>query len=1002
MALEAAGAAGLACAGTGPEDVDETLVPALLSNGFCALESGLEPAALQRALDGAAELRRSDRFYQPHDLVADGLLGPEGSSSIAELRPPGPDGDPSGLRTVDDLISNVGLDLLPHFGLFGDPSHRSVAVVHEAGAPGEGLKLEDADVTKWLEKFLRHKLMVIVFLGPMEGVLRLQVYGDDDAEAHEVPTPPGTIVILRPDIISHQHVALGKAIAISSFFVQAGHFHKAHRTGGFVMCPPARELDRWAMQRVRELKLQAEEPDLNTDIPRAFQRAMNLNFFTGSVAAVRGLSCNFPGSSAADTFFRTFAPGADVISSVPFLRWDHSLFYDPSPEGWKLARTYSNHGAFMDGIELFDCKFFGLSVHESKNMDPHQRHILETGYDALMRMGMKKNTLMNSTGSVYVGHSFGDWGFVDKAMDMAGGGPTGAAGCVAANRLSFIFGIKGPSMAIDTDASSSLTAVYMTAESIQKKGRALASDFGVGIGAQLMLTPVWWPQHCAMGRLSAKGRCFTFDIGATGYVRGEGVAAVAMKPMVREVDGKVMQQDSDQPFVGVIAGSNINTNGKSPTLGAPNGLAEQEVVTNAVRNAGIAAEDVDAVEAHGAGFLLADVIEVSSLMRAHRYTEEEGPLAITSSKTSVGNMVETSGMGSLIKALLSAQYGFMACSQHLREVNPHMDINEAPVMLLSEHLSYPRQNSLTGVMSQGFGGTNVYAIVWGMLDENKVHIGSFPSSYEHITFWPGGGGYLRKEDRPDRDYQICGSWLEWSTAEPMKDEGNGVYGYTVTLGDNCWEQFQIFLDGDPSKALHPGEPGQPDAVRGPSESLAASTWLIDGRDNTLPLAIEDGQAPKARRAARPGDRYRVRLRVAGRWRAVSWGVEAPLGDGESPPPESFGKYYVSGTWNGWGLEELERQPDAEDLYSATVMLPFGSANFQIVRNRDFAQVFHPGAESREPSGGPALGPDEGGEGLYWSITHTPGAKITIELRRVLEEGKVVRRVSWRPAAALAE
>lgn len=914
------------------------------------------------------------------------------------------------------MITSIGVALGPYTDWLGfDISHRSNLLVHETGIPDNAPPLTEKDVTRWLEKFLRHTAMVIVFLGPMEGVLTLQLFNEEEAEAHEIATAPGTMVVLRPDILSHHHVALGKTLAVSSFFINAHAFQKRHPTGGWIMCPAARELDRWAMERVRGLKAQ-DQDELNWDpaIPREFQRAMNLSYFRGNMVAVRGVSCKFPGSWDMDVHFRSFTGGADFITHIPYTRWDHDSYYHESPECWRWGKTYSKHGGFMDGVDLFDQKTFSLSLAETRGMDPHQRQILEVGYECLVRMGKKKSTLMNSTGSVYVGHAFGDFGFVEKTGDAALSGPTGGAGCVAANRLSFVLGMKGPSMAVDTDQSSGLTAVFMTAESVQRKGRGVIADFGVGMGAQLMLTPIWWTQHCAMGWLSTRGRCMTYDAAASGSVRGEGCGATGMSPLSEVIDGRYVK-DETLPLVGVLAGASLNTNGKGASLAAPNGMAEQEVIADTIRNAGIASQDVDAVEPHGAGNPLSDVIEVGSVVRAHRY-QDFTPLGVTSVKTVTGNMMECGGVASLLKNLMGAQWGFMACNLHLRELNPHLDLVNQPVNLLSEHLSYARKNVLGGALSRGFGGTNVYCINWGTLDEQRVRPPPTSLHRQRIHFWPGGGGFLDASDRPEKGYYIIGSWVEWCDPLPMEDEGAGVYGYTVTLGENCWEQFQVLLDGDMQRALHPGgaKVGKDTPVYGPEDGIiGACNWIIDGRCDWVEVpALEDTEGATASDAngevqyqlvpvetldrGRPGDKYRVRLHIAGKWRMISWDKEkeAATEDDGTRPVECVGKYYVVSSWNNWDYEELQQDPSVKGLYFTEATLPWSTGEFQLIRNKDPHQVLYPSAAYANEDA-EVQGPDEGDLGLCWFISGRPGDTFRIEFQRTLTSSDDSKRVSWR-------
>mmetsp|Transcript_130196 Transcript_130196/g.417852 ORF Transcript_130196/g.417852 Transcript_130196/m.417852 type:complete len:1033 (-) Transcript_130196:55-3153(-) len=1003
------------------DDYAEDIATALATKGFCTIE-GFSSEALQRqVLAEVEDLRVSDRFYQPPDEIAAGLLGAEGSAQIANLRKfSGGDGvateSAEGLREVDTAMGELCSLCREYSDILGfEAPFYSTGVVHEAGVPDQAPVLRHKDIDVWLDKFLRHKVMAISFFGPMEGVLRLQVYGDEEAEMHEVLTKPGMLVLLRPDLMSHEHVTLGKAIVVSSFFLDAHAYHKRHPEGGWILCPHAVVLDRWAMKKLEALKSRVrDDGDWDPDIPREWQRAMNLNFFTGHMTAITGLSGRFPGSWDVENWFKSQAGGPDTVIAVPIMRWDHSQVYDESPDCWKRGKTFSNHGGFMDGADLFDNKFFGISIAEAKGMDPNQRHLLEVSYDALFRSGQTKRSLMNSPGSVYAGNQAFEIAFVEVPQECRGCGPTGGAGCIAANRISYLLGMKGPSMGVDTDTASSISALYLTTESIQRKGRGKAADYGVALGCATMLTPLWWHQHVAMGWMTFKGRCLTFDASASGYVRAEACAGVALRLLATAVDDQVVV-DEKSKIHGMIAGCSINSNGCGAGLAAPNGEAEQELVAESIRNAGICALDVDQVETHGYGSYLGDVVEVSSLMRAHRRPDAEGsplaPLSVTSAKTLSGHTMETCGIASLLRVVLSAQYGVATANLHLRVVNPHMDIVDAPISILTESLDLWRLRNFSGVLSKGFNGTNGYCVAWGTMDSDKVKQSPGLSACRpQIHFWPGGGGELEPEQRPMEGYCIVGSWGEWRAPEPMEEESCDVFGCTVTLGANGWEQFQIWLDGDPQRVLHPGLSQGPrlSPVEGPDEGLegGASSWLIDGsgsapavsssalaRGETTPDS--DAVIPSSSagiRLGRPGDRYRVRLSIAGKWRSIDWERLERTDTLAVPSATLLGRYYVTANWNSWDLDELEPDTAEEGLFSAVVQLSRAEGAFQILRNRDWSQVFHPSDFSQDPEN--LVGPDDGGYGLDWFLGGEEGDFFRLEFRRQLHDGVDRCRIAW--------
>lgn len=1019
-------------------------VACLAAKGFCVIDFGFDEVALEQAQEEIRGFEKAGRWRRVNAIIQEGLLGGEGSAFIAELDPPGQqhdaEPDKSMVTTMDRAMTTLGFHMEPYLDSLGiGVSHRSVAVVHQAGEMDEeNVPLTETEVAKWLGQFVRHKVMVLIFLGPSVGTLELRPYGYDDVEAevHELKLPPGTVVVLRPDLMSHRHSARGDSIAMSTFFL-GGQPHRNVPSGGLRLIPPAKELDDWTMGRLRELKEQMSDSSIwNPNIPRDWQNAMNHMYHKGQMIAIRGTACKFTSHEDPETFTRMSCGGPDFITEVPMSRWDHTQHYDPELDSWRSYKSYCKHGGFMDGIELFDCKIFNLSPNEAKVMDPHQRLILETGYAALHHMGLRKNTMVNAACGVYVGCGNLEWAMMPKEQDGGAFGATGAALSISSGRFSFTLGLKGPSMTLDAEAATGAVAVYMGAESLQRKGRAAPTDFAVSIGAHLLLAAVWWPTHCASGWLSERGRCLTFDASASGYVRSDGIAAVAMKRMVEVVDGEMVGggspthgPDSNNPPVGMLAGAMMNNNGKGASLAAPYGPAEQEVIADAIRNASVSPLDVDAVEAHGSAALLHDAVEVASLLRAHRSEDyKDLPLVLSATKTMIGNQIEVAGLASLLKAIYCEQAGAATPNMHLRLLNPHSDSLSQPSCLATEGVEFRMQSSFVGVKASGFGGSNAYLLTWGQVGVDRGAQQPTPLAQDRIAFWPGGGGVLERAMQPTESYMIVGSFSEWADPEPMEpEEKEGVYGYTLTLGENRWEQFQIWLDGDSTRVLHPSEPKamKGAAVLGPSPSAHGCNWLIDGRLGTqqqqpaafqfpevllgpggpasaaLVREVDDSPSPRRRAIAagppRPGDLYRVRLRLAGKWRTVDW-ERLPPGPAtfSISPKVKPGRYYVAGSWNDWVLEEMAPDQKEHGVFRLDVVLTRSAGEFQIVRNRDWSQVFYPQKPRALGSvDSPVQGPDDSGHGLNWYLGGVPGDQFDILFsRQVGMDGSDERHISW--------
>mmetsp|Transcript_36285 Transcript_36285/g.63943 ORF Transcript_36285/g.63943 Transcript_36285/m.63943 type:complete len:911 (+) Transcript_36285:171-2903(+) len=883
----------------------EQIANVLGFKSFCVIDAGISQQDLNAAEEDTDKLNEKGKFYVPPHQVKLGLLGPSGSGQITELET---DADlcrthGTGIQAIDDIMDRCSVELSAYVDNLGfDFSHRTATILHShtSGSDADdGTPYKEKEVTKWLTIFSRHKIMVLTIIGPNGGTLELKPYWEFEAETYDVEVKPGTIVMLRPDVLSTRFVSdgQGKVLAASCFLLM-GRALKKHGQ----CCrstPEAQELDAWVGDRLQQIKDDETQDSMwDPDIPREWQTFMNHTYFkaAGAVIAVRGIAGRFAASWDTDAWYCGFPLGADYASEVPVERWDHSFHYSEEPESWKDMKVYCKHGCFMEGVDLFDPRIFGISPAEAKTIDPNQRMVLETGYDALVRSGYSRQRLMNMSAGMYCGFGTTEWDFTDAEKDTGAFGATGVAAAIVSNRLSFCLGMKGPSMTIDTEGSSSMSALYMAAEGIQKKGRGHATEISLAQGVHLMLSYVWWAQHCAAGWLAKEGRCFSFNATADGYVRSDSCTAACLRPIAEPVDDSRMDiRDEEDPFVGILASCVMNHNGAGASLTAPNGVSEQENIVDAIKDAQIAMENVDAVEAHASAGFLADAIEVGSILRAHRFEDHGSPLAITALKTGCGNAVEAGGLAAFIRVLLSGERGTIMPQAHLNQINPHIsDYDGSPMMIMTEASDYKMLSSFTGSMSKGFGGTNVYAIAYGQVSEERFPEPEVPPD-DRIVFWPGGGGRAMKA----KAYTIRGSFNRWEVAEPMTQEIDVGYTFVVTLGEARLVEFQILLNDNAKQVLHPDwSYARKDAVvQGPNPAEGVEgglNWCIDGRGERLEgwfrkedmisgaevLEVDEDERGNpivkqeffqaAGDVGNPGDQYKITLLLAGKWRSVTW------------------------------------------------------------------------------------------------------------------------------------
>ena len=421
--------------------------------------------------------------------------------------------------------------------------------------------------------------------------------------------------------------------------------------------------------------------------------------------AIVGMGCRFPGGADnPETFWQLLRDGVDAISPIPPERWDIEAYYnsDPSVPG----KMYTREGGFLEGVDQFDAEFFGISAREAASTDPQQRLLLEVSWSALENAACSPESLSDTATGVFMGIYMHDY---SKVMSQAGNpedidafSAMGNSLSVAAGRLSYILGLKGPSVAIDSSCSSSLVAVHQACQSLRQQECSMALAGGVCLN----LAP---DTSIALSRtrmLSPDGRCKTFDSSASGFVKGEGCGVVVLKRLSDAV------KDGDN-ILALIRGSAVNHNGSSSSLIAPNGVAQQGVIRQALNNGNVKPEEVDYVEVQGTGTSVGESIEVGALTAVYGKARTSEKLAIGSVKTNIGHTEAASGVASLIKVVLSLQNQQIPPHLHLKEPNFYIDWENIPITVPTKLTPWKKgtKQRLAGVSAFGFSGTNAHVIV---------------------------------------------------------------------------------------------------------------------------------------------------------------------------------------------------------------------------------------------------------------------------------------------------
>ncbi len=429
--------------------------------------------------------------------------------------------------------------------------------------------------------------------------------------------------------------------------------------------------------------------------------------------AIVGLSTRLPGDmNSPEETWQALLEGRDAITDLPEGRWSEFLEEPRIAERVAQART---RGGYLKDIKGFDSEFFAVAKTEADNIDPQQRMALELTWEALEYARIPASSLRGESVGVYVGSSTNDYSFL-AVSDPTVAHPyaiTGTASSIIANRVSYFYDFRGPSVTIDTACSSSLVAVHQGVQAL-RNGEA---DVVVAGGVNALITPMVTIGFDELGAvLSADGRIKSFSSDADGYTRSEGGGMLVLK----RVDDA--RRDGDQ-ILAVIAGSAINHDGRSNGLIAPSQDAQAEVLRRAYKDAGIDPRTVDYIEAHGTGTILGDPIEAEALGRVvGRGRPADRPALLGAVKTNVGHLESAAGAASMAKVVLALQHDKLPPSINFAGPSPYIDFDAMHLKVIDTATDWPRYGgyALAGVSSFGFGGANAHLVVREVLPRDVI------------------------------------------------------------------------------------------------------------------------------------------------------------------------------------------------------------------------------------------------------------------------------------------
>jgi 3-oxoacyl-(acyl-carrier-protein) synthase/acyl carrier protein len=496
--------------------------------------------------------------------------------------------------------------------------------------------------------------------------------------------------------------------------------------------------------------------------------------------AIIGISGRYPMADNLDEFWENLKSGKDCISEIPEERWDHSLYFDPDKD--KPGVIYTKWGGFIRDVDKFDPLFFNISPREAELMDPQERLFLQTAWHTFEDAGYIREHLANTRTGVFAGVMYGQYQLFGAEEVMKGNMVApGSSYATIANRVSYFFNLRGPSMAVDTMCSSSLTAIHLACQSIHKGEieMALAGGVNVSIHPNKYL-------FLSQGKYaSTDGRCRSFGEGGNGYVPGEGCGAVLLKPLKKAI------KDRDTIYA-VIKGSALNHGGKTNGYTVPNPAAQAELIMEAMKSANINAGDFGYIEAHGTGTSLGDPIELAGMVKAFSgFGIEKQSCPIGSVKSNVGHLEAAAGIVGITKIVLQMKYRQLVPSIHSKELNPNINFKDTPFYVQREltdwnvkgdPLSETKNLRLAGISSFGAGGANAHIILQEYIDDRTVGQSATDGQYMIVLS-------AKNRDRLKEYAASLANFLRRYEGELRPDD----VAYTLQVGREAMEERLSFF-----------------------------------------------------------------------------------------------------------------------------------------------------------------------------------------------------------------
>jgi len=853
----------------------EELSTCLFEKGFCVLRLCQSAEDVESALEvvrGAGDEGRLGRLPQE---VEEGYLGSGNRGKVIWLDPDEPDmlfheildANDKNLSRLATIFQPFSEDALGRIIEERTPALVSLSLQDEEEDDYPFPMADDKTLGDFLGSWRRGLVRAVHFMGPETCDVMLELKDGNKAAALPgkqdtvgLTAAPNTILLFRPDCYAYSCASETEALTMMTSFMSV---------------TPQFTLTSWEgdVELLSTIVGGPPPPRWNECI-----NVMNCNTRLGA-------NWDEPEMMAAG-----LQGGCDTVTEIPYSRFDVNFYFceDPDEVLFGPPRTIQRHTSFVEAVDLFDNKYFEIATAEATAMDPLQRQVLEVGGACLYQQGISKKVSNRSShhGGCSVGLDKAD--FPTLGIDN---GPSAGNNALAivANRFSFTFNLKGPNYICDTACSASLTATHLAKLMLMERVYD-PLDFHIAIGTHLCLSPSPWI-GCSMSHMvSPQGRCFTFNATANGYLRGEGTSGQFLKygPEVKDRDA-------------IYRASMCGQDGRSASLTAPNGPAQEEIISKAIKEANMTPPESTVWECHGTGTSLGDPIEVGAVRKIQVRMPRLEPLMLTSNKTNIGHLEGGAAMGGICKCVLQCKYGRCLPTIHLRTLNPHLEHEAFDAIFQTEGASYHYNQGHSQVSSFGFGGSNGHGVFWGgkndaLRDHEKLILtrikrlapaevrvtGKNPDEWEADFPDPQSckrGAKFKieldaedprdkaavwekvdeDEDGEDADayYAVTGNFNEWGEDRMTPGDVAGLHTIAVDIPESGTLEFRFMQDGDPDMVICPMTPActrRTEAILGPDKGLT-NKWIIQG----------------------PPDReVRIELFVSRRTRSVMWLVEKDM------------------------------------------------------------------------------------------------------------------------------